>query len=88
MSLSVYYEDSKACDARSNLFSAVRIHAQVRFSMLLQRLDLCLFCMNHPSFELFSEWRILRVADVGCRLLNSACIDVAFFLYGMNGHGK
>jgi hypothetical protein len=88
MSLSVYHEDSKACDSRSNLFSAVCIHAQMRFSMPPQRLDLCLFCMKQPSFELFSEWRILNVADVGCRLLNSARVDVAFFLYGMDGHGK
>ena len=88
MSLSVYHEDSKAYDARSNLFSAVSIHAQVRFSMPPQRLDLCLFCMKQPSFELFSECSILKVADVGCRLLNSTCTDVAFFLYGMDGHGK
>ena len=88
MSLSVYCEDSKACDARSKLFLAASIHAQVRFSMLLQGLDLGLFCLKQPSFELFSEWRILKVADVGCRLLNSERVDVAFFLYGMDGHGK
>ena len=88
MSLSFYHEDSKACDARSNLFSAVSIHAQLRFSMPPQRLDLRLFCMKQPSFELFSECSILKVADVGYRLLNSSCVDVAFFLYGMDGHGK
>ena len=88
MSLSVYYEDSQACDARGNLFSAVSVHAQLRFSMLLKRVDLGLFYMKQPSFELFSECSILKVADVGCRLLNSACFDVAFFLYGMGGHGK
>ena len=88
MSLSVCYEDSKACDARSNLFSAVSIHAQLRFSMPPQRLDLRLFCMKQLSFELFSECRILKMADVGYRLLKSELVDVAFFLYGMDGHGK
>ena len=88
MSLSVFYKDSKACNARSNVFSAVSIHAQLRFSMRLQGLDLGLFCLKQPSFELFSECSILKVADVGCRLLNSSCVDVAFFLYGMDGHGK
>ncbi len=53
MSLDVYLEDSKACDARSNPFSAVSVHAQLRFSMPLQRLNLDLFCMKQPSFELF-----------------------------------
>ena len=88
MSLSVYYEESKTCDARSSMFSAVCIHAQVCFSMHPQGLDLCLFWVKQPSFELFSECSILKVADVGCRLLNSTCTDVAFFLYGMDGHGK
>ncbi len=88
MSLSVCYEDSKACDARSNLFSAVCIHSQVRFSMPPQRLGLGLFCLKQSSFELFSECSILSVADVGCRLLKSERVDVAFFLYGMDGHGK
>ena len=88
MSLSVYYKDYEACDARSKLFSAASIHAQARFSMLLQGLDLRLFCMKQPSFELFSEWLILKVPDVGCRLLNSERADVAFFFYGMDGYGK
>ena len=88
MSLSFYHEDSKACDARSNLFSAVSIHSQLCFSMLLQGLDLCLFCLKQHSLEFFSEWRILKVADVGCRLLNSAGVDVAVFIYGVDGHGK
>ena len=88
MSLSVYHEASKTCDARSKLFSAVSIYSQLCFSMLLQGLDLRLFCMKQPSFELFSEWLILKVPDVGCRLLNSERVDVAFFLFGMDGHGK
>ena len=88
MSLSVYYADFEAYAARGKLFSAASIHAQVRFSMPPQSLDLGLFCIKQPSFELFSEWRILSVADVGCRLLKSACTDVAFFLFGVDGHGK
>ena len=88
MSLNVYYEDSEACDARSKLFSAVSVHAQVRFSMPPQRLELGLFCLKPPSFELFSECSILKVADVGYRLLKSERVDVAFFLYGMDEYGK
>jgi len=88
MSLSIYYEDSEACDARSNLFSAVRVHAQLHFSMPLQRLNLGLFRMKQRLLELLSDCSVSNVAGVGCRLLNSALVDVAFFLYGMDGHGK
>ena len=88
MSLSICHEDSQVCDARSNVFLAVSIHAQLRFSMPPKRLDLCLFYMKQRVLEFFSEYRILSVADVGCRLLKSACTDVAFFLFGVDGHGK
>ena len=88
MSLSVYYEDSKACDACSDLFSEVSLHAQLCFSMLLQRLDLGLFYVKERILELFTDCSVFKVADVGFRPLNSEPNDVAFFLYGMDGHGK
>jgi hypothetical protein len=88
ISLSVYYEDSKAYDARSNLFSAVCIHAQLCFSMLLQRLGLGLFYVKERVLELFTDCSVLKVVDVGCRRLNSERVDVAFFLHGTDGHGE
>ncbi len=88
MSLSVYYEDSKTYYTRSNLFSAVSVHAQLRFSMPLHKLNLDVFCVKQRLLEVFSGCSVLKVTGVGCRLLNSKRVDVAFFLFGMDGHGK
>lgn len=85
----VYYESPGACVARSNVFLAVAYRAHVAFSIGLHRLVLGLSCGIKLFLRLFSRFGFAGLVSVlGYLVLNSACHNVTFFLYGVFGYGS